>query len=277
MMSSLTKKHYLSSEEIKETELDILLCLQEICAKYDLKLYLCGGTLLGAVRHHGFIPWDDDIDVCLPRPDYERLIQIIHRESVLPEYYKMLCFEDQTFTHPAMKIIDIRTVIEYDFFDERPDSGLWIDILPVDGLPDSRARIKKLYRKTAVYRELLSLSLAKPGTGKTKLKGVLKYIFVPLARIPGTKFYAARLRRIAVENTYQDSDTVGIITWGLYGDREAMSKAAFEKPIEVMFENHVFQAPSCTKKYLRNLYGDYMKLPPADKRKTHDMKVYLDI
>ena len=88
----------LNLQEIQKIGLDILLILKKICDEENIKLYLSGGTLLGAVRHSGFIPWDDDIDVCMPRPDYNRLISVLHQKDKLPRHLQMICFEDGNFT-----------------------------------------------------------------------------------------------------------------------------------------------------------------------------------
>ncbi len=263
----------LELQQIKKIELEMLSTLSLICQKNKLKLYLCGGTALGAIRHKGFIPWDDDIDVCLSRPDYEKLRKVLKDRKNLPSFYKMISFEDGTFKLPLMKMIDTRTKCEYDYLEGEEDSGLWIDILPVDGLPDSQKEIEKIYYKVTILRRLAALGTAKIGSGKTKMKERMKYVIVPIIRKIGSKTFSKKIRDLAVSNNYEKSKKVGIITWGLYGTSEVMDKEEFEKQIDVIFEDQTYKVASCIDEYLHNLYGDYMQLPPENKRKRHDMKV----
>ena len=264
---------YLTLDQIKQCELDILTTIDKICESYGLKLYLAGGTALGAVRHKGFIPWDDDIDVCLPRPDYEKLNSLLKDSEILPPYYHAVSLENSTYNMPFMKVVDTRTSCSFDFLEEGDANGLWIDILPVDGLPDDEKAIRKIYKKAGTLRRIAALGSAKTGAGKTKAKTLLKYVLVPAAKAIRSEFISNEIRKIATANKYELSKKVGIITWGLYGPAEAMEKSQFEIPKEVSFEGHTFNVASCIDSYLHNLYGDYMKLPPEDKRKTHDMKV----
>ena len=141
----------LNLDEIKKTELDILLELQKVCDAHGLRLYLAGGSLLGAIRHKGFIPWDDDIDVCMPRPDYMKLI---HLEDEFSKHLKLVCYENGTDSYPFMKLIDTRTKVKEKYMQEDASSSLWVDILPVDGLPDKEEEIEKIYKKTNFYRKL---------------------------------------------------------------------------------------------------------------------------
>ena len=168
----------LTLAQIKETELEILLVLDRICRENDLKYSMCAGTLLGAVRHQGFIPWDDDIDICMPRPDYMRLIEMNRKGSALPPYLKLCCYEDGTLESPYMKIMDLRTYIREENYTQRDVRSLWIDVFPVDGLPDSEQETRRLYRRALLLCKLSVAAVVHTGYGKTRLKRILKPLVV---------------------------------------------------------------------------------------------------
>src|SRR3712207_1450255 len=134
----------LTSDQIKKVELGILLELQRVCTEHHLRLYLCGGTLLGAVRHKGFIPWDDDIDVCLPRPDYEKLIRL-SRQGVFQKNFTVHCGENHNFQFPFLKVMDNRTRLNQEYMLDQEEDGLWVDVLPVDGLPENENELDRIY------------------------------------------------------------------------------------------------------------------------------------
>lgn len=264
-------KKRLSLNQIKKIELDILIYFDKYCCEHGLRYYLAGGTLLGAIRHRGFIPWDDDIDVCMPRADYEYLI------SNFDEYknFKLLTYCSGTIDRPFLRLVNKDTIVEWSYFDNKLDNNIWIDIFPVDGLPNDYNEVKKIYKTCDVYRKVLVLTDVKLGEGKSIVKKYAKYILKPLANIYGKHRCINNIEKIAAQYPYNESNYVGIVTWGLYGAGERMPKSEFEKPIEVEFEGYKFPAFSCWDSYLKGLYGDYMQLPPVEKRKTHDMVAYL--
>lgn len=257
---------------IKKREFEILLELNFFCEKYNLKFSLSGGTLLGAIRHKGFIPWDDDIDVCMPRKDYEFFVKNF---STVRTNLKVRCNLLNNFNVPFAKIIDTDTIIDSKFDESEINKHLWIDIFPVDGLPEDIDKVKEIYSKCNFYRTILLLQDAKLGEGTTFFRKYAKYLLKPLAKLYGKKRCVDRLEEIAKSNPYETSKYVGAVTWGLYGVGERMLKSEFEKSVEVEFEGYKFPAFSCWDSYLTGLYGDYMQLPPVEKRKTHNMTVYL--
>lgn len=263
----------ISLEEIKKIELDILINFDAFCKENNLKYYLSGGTLLGAIRHKGFIPWDDDIDVCMPRKDYEKLIKIFPYK--FKDKYILKATEKNNFISPFTKIVDSRTVIDLKYVKNKFEKSLWIDIFPVDGLPSNKKKIKEIYIKVSFYRKLLVLNTAKFKTSKGKL---LKQIFKPfaifIAKLIGVKFLIKKIENIALSNSYDKSEYVGAVTWGLYGIGECMKKSEFEKVVYVDFEGYKFPTFSCWDSYLRGLYRNYMELPPVEKRKTHEIEAY---
>ncbi|SEI96981.1 lipopolysaccharide cholinephosphotransferase [Kandleria vitulina] len=263
----------LNLDEIKKTELDILLELQKVCDAHGLRLYLAGGSLLGAIRHKGFIPWDDDIDVCMPRPDYMKLI---HLEDEFSKHLKLVCYENGTDSYPFMKLIDTRTKVKEKYMQEDASSSLWVDILPVDGLPDKEEEIEKIYKKTNFYRKLLKLNWANPNEGKTRLKRMLKRFVIPFAKIYGIDKCNKKILEQAYKVPFDKANKAGVVTWGLYGKGEAMDKEKFLKSDDVLFEGYTFKAMSCWDEYLTGIYGNYMELPPIEKRQTHEMHVTLE-
>lgn len=262
----------LSLKEIQQRELTMLLLFSRFCKDHGLCCYLCGGTLLGAIRHKGFIPWDDDVDVMMPRPDYINLMEIWNTEKERTSPYKLISDMKGSLLRPFAKLIDTGTLVRDPY--KKIETGLWIDILPVDGLPDDLGMVRKIYKKNEYYRAILKLSDCRLGAGKSMLRKYAKYLLKPMSRLYGVERCISRLNHCAQDYPFTQSRFVGVVSNGLYGAGERMPKSEFVKEALVTFEGHEFKAPSCWDSYLHGIYGDYMTLPPVNQRKTHNMTAF---
>ena len=267
----------LSPDEVKSIEKNLLVQFDKLCEHNGLYYTLCGGTLLGAVRHKGFIPWDDDIDVLMPRPDYDRLVNNQDIDfSILPDYCSLANWKQKTHDYPFLKLIDNRTKIEIPYLNENYKAkNIWIDIFPIDGNPDNEDELIKLYKKAIFYRQLIRLKTANPLAGKSRTKRLLKPILVALVKILDNYKLCDKLDSIAKSYSFDEHDKIGGVLWG-YGPQERIDKKAYLVPIKICFEDLLFNAPSNYHEYFTGLYGDYMKLPPVEKRITHEMTCYID-
>ena len=145
------KRKKLNSDEVKKIELQLLLKFDELCKKHDLQYSLCGGTLLGAIRHKGFIPWDDDIDVMMPRDDFEKLLKL-EKTQASDQVEKLVSWKSGKSIYPFIKMINTKTVLKEKYLDKEYTTGVWIDIFPIDGMPEDQKIVDKKYKKVIFYK-----------------------------------------------------------------------------------------------------------------------------
>ena len=257
----------LSLEELKKVEFDILKHFVAFCNKHNIKYYLSNGTLLGAVKYKGFIPWDDDIDVFVPREDYDRLLKIYEDSA----QYKLFSFEkDGRFHYPFAKLCDMSTkkvLPEFRSCDAIP--GVEIDIFPLDCWNSNYIKAQKEAR--SISRDLLCLQASQyiksPVKNKMKLL-VWKCVAVYAILRTGNHFKKKIISK-SKANQQDNPAYVGCKSWCIYGEREIIPAEVFADTVEVEFEGETFKAPIGYDTYLRSLYGDYWQDPPLEKQKTH--------
>lgn len=264
-------------KEIQMISLEILKFIDKICRKNKITYSICGGTLLGAIRHKGFIPWDDDIDIMMPRPEYERFLQIMDEDSNTNNKYKCLHYgkEFPNYYYRFAKVVDLSTKLEESTLINNDDLGIFVDVFPVDGIDNKKA--KKYVKKSTFYARMLDHSCRI----KTQYKNVpffkyliKKFILTPISKIFGSKYWLKKHENYVKSFNTQDFEYGNLYSGGS-GIKEMFPIKYFSDLTEIKFEDSVFFAIKEYDKYLCRAYGDYMALPPPEKRVTHhDFKIY---
>lgn len=275
MKTECKNKKTLSLEEIKKKELEILISFSIFCKNNSLKYYLAYGTLLGSVRHQGFIPWDDDIDVFMPRPDYEKFIMLTGFNQI-KENLETRLYRDckNPNIYPFVKLIDTNTVVFEKGKRKKDVSGLWIDVFPLDGYPKSKDEAVIIFQRYKKLRNIYDLAATNPWVSqKTLLKKIIKTFIAPLVKLYGIKRMCKKIEENAKTISYDASELVADFTWGDTADC-FMRKSELEPAEEMLFEGHYFSVPSCWKNYLELNFGDYMTLPPEEERIPHGFAAY---
>lgn len=252
-------------EKLKKVEVELLKTFIEICQKYHLTYYLTGGTLLGAIRHKGFIPWDDDIDICMKRSDYIKFKNVVNKE--LPSYYFFQdCNSDINYKMTYAKIRDSRTTfIENSSKNTDINHGVYIDIFPLDNLPKSkylRRKMITLRRGVNSYCQS-SLNVYKPISTRIK-QFFLSFFFL----FQSSQKVINRFDKLCLKYGNKDSDKI-ICYGGIYGNKDIFNSEWFNSTCEVEFEHIKVSAPIGYDAILKQLYKDYMSLPPVEKRVPH--------
>lgn len=256
--------------ELKTIELEILTNVANLCDSLGLRYSICGGTLLGAIRHKGFIPWDDDIDMFMPRPDYNKLISYCKNNETA---FDLLCFEtNPDYGYLFAKAMDKNTVIyEENGNPTNLDMGVYIDIFPIDGLADTYEESKKLFSKTSFKREMLvAKNWKRYFRSKTKAwyYEPIRFAFFVVSRFVSRKKLIASIQKQYAHIDF-DSCKYAATVCGAYRLKEIMPMEVYQPYTELEFEGRKFKAMQAWDTYLKNIYGDYMQLPPEDKRVTH--------
>ena len=260
----------MSTETMRAVQIDMLNAFADYCDANELRYYLSGGTLLGAVRHKGFIPWDDDIDVNMPRPDCEKLQEMTG--GVLGKYLIKAPTVDTTVRCEYWRIYDTETVIENTMGGSSKIPiyhPIFIDIFPIEGLPDSKVRTKWHYMKIGIIRKMKRVASLEHPAGKTIYAHMFHIIMTPLAKIVGYSRWQNMLQKEAIKYKFDDCNYVGVVTAWVHAEEEKMLKADYLPPVEVQFENRTYHAPANYDYYLSSLYGNYMKIPPKRKQVSH--------
>lgn len=256
---SLVEMTLLDETAIRKIQLEITIYLKELCKKHGLKYYMTGGTLLGAVRHKGYIPWDDDIDITIPMPDYKKLIELIiadDKYDVFSTYN-----EPDACSYFYMKIIDRNTVMklwEYPFL---TTSGVSIDVFPLIGLPKRMDETRKFFNRVRHLNTVFSNSFLETMEADEEMRE-----------------YRRNLRNQVVsmieQYNYYESENTGYIL-SKYWEKDIMPRAVYRDDIEMEFEDITLAAPVGYAEYLERIFGDYMQLPPKKEQYvTHNYNVY---
>lgn len=259
----------ISTTEVKRIELDILEYVKKKCEKYGLTYFLSYGTLLGAIRHKGFIPWDDDIDICMPREDYEQFLLLMKQEG--KQRYKLLIPNVDGYYYEFAKVVDKRTVVKEKGVIQGKDMGIWIDIFPLDGVPKCY-KMNRLIMNFFVYCRVASVYTVMPPV-PCKILYPLFFLFWKFTRVCGWHFFLNLINNKAIQYKYKDASRVTCLI-DPDSNKCFFPKEMFQqlKPIE--FEGKYYLAPVEYDKYLVGLYGNYMQIPPVEQRVGHAFVAY---
>ncbi len=255
-------------QEIQQIALKILIHIDQVCQEHRLKYFIVDGTLLGAVRHQGFIPWDDDIDIWMPREDYDRLTAVMEAET--NGRYKMLNIDTAPwYRYGFGKVIDTHTLLVEDL-GYSGKMGVFVDVFPYDGLPGKTEEEYAPFVKKCQYLVSQRGSACCTwkrfiGEGKPSFSKALKW---STRKLYGARRILKQLDKLCRTYSPSGASMVGCLCDG-YRLRDIMPAEVVEETTDLMFEGIPVKAPAGYLQYLKTLYGDYTKLPPEEERVTH--------
>ena len=249
--------------ESRAVQIGLLEEVDKYCEKNNLTYYMSYGTLLGAVRHKGFIPWDDDIDIAMPYPDYSKFCSNYKGEFFKVNHWK----SNPDFYCNFAKFEDTRT-ISFEDVSQNYTIGINIDIAPIIGLPDNLKKAQHYFNRIMFYRRLLTLKKIRFKKERTLVKQIVLLLSkAPLMLLPN------RLINRIIDNKckkYPYETSKYIICVGSFNPvKEIMEKKKLGKTVKLVFENRAFSAPDGYDAWLTYMFGDYMQLPPEEKRVSH--------
>ena len=262
--------------EMQEKLYTMMQWFHDFCRKHELKYYMIGGTMLGAVRHEGFIPWDDDMDIGMPRTDYEKMLSLIKVEYC--DKYILESYKDGAadFNYTFAKLYDTDTTLtENNRY--RTQRGIYIDIFPIDKMGESYEEARFVFKKIRMKIDLLNILTL----GYSKRRAFYKNLAIFFARlIPqkliNTKTLIKDIDLLCRSKEDSNGKWMGVFL-GVWGEKEIMPHEYFGNPRLYKFENSQFFGVNMPNEYLANLYNEWNLLPPESNRISHHEYLHIDL
>lgn len=261
--------------DLQQKLLEMLKWFHSFCKDNDLRYYAQGGTVLGAIRHQGFIPWDDDIDVGMPRDDYNKFIELM-KDKPSNVYELETPLSNKDFVYTYCKVYNVNTtLVEHTRY--KTKRGIYLDVFPLDGMGDTEEEMKKRVKFIKSKVNWISAKTCALRKGRKWYKN-LAIIFARCIPefICGWQKTVDRLDKFCAEKSFEDCKYVAN-AYGAWGEKEVALRETYGQPVEVDFEDAKVYVPQDHDQYLRNLYGDWRQLPPEEKRVTHHDFLEIDL
>ncbi len=260
--------------------LEVIKQFQTICERNELSYFPIDGTLLGLVRHQGFIPWDDDVDIGMPRNDFEKLAVIL--ENNLPKemhyrYYKEMDFNAKDIQY-GIRLYSKKAQVKANFYGHEEIEDVNIDIFPIDGMPDGRLRYKIYQFELLVLKAITKLSQITSIRTFVKRPPVERLLIqmgkiLRLDKVLNTKKWYARLDRALQKYPYETAKVVGVF-WSDYRFNEMVPKTCYEPAHMQKFEDVEMPCPANPQQILQQLYGDWQHPPKEGPKQKHPITIY---
>lgn len=267
-------KTYMKMEDIQKVSLEILKSMTDIMDKQGLKYVLAYGTLIGAIRHKGYIPWDDDVDIMMGRPDYEKFIKYYNTHKEEFGHLEVMNMDNnKDYPYMITRVSDSRYEIEVDN-ERKCGLGIFVDIYPLDGIGNTVEEGKSILIESCKYPSSIFLATRKHyhfGTTKGWKKRLLKVPAFIYTHLMGKMYFVNKLNKLLSNLDYEGSKYVGCPAWTNYPYIDVFEKDWIEDRIKWQFDKYEFYIPKEYDKVLRVTYGEYMKLPPEEDRIYHHL------
>lgn len=250
--------------KLHQVQLEMLDEIDRLCSRHGLSYWLDSGTALGAVRHGGFIPWDDDVDIGMMREDYNKFLDIA-KEEMSKDYVIQDNVSEPTYHNFHVKIRKLNTIYPQSYNSNYKYRGIQLDIFPFDFAPNDTIKTKKKFKKLQKYRALCDMA-ARTVLSHNPIKRLVQLII----KIIPTSAYRNRFERLCQKYNVSPTPYVTSHTYRMQRQKVRIFRTEDMVPVKrIAFEDREYSIMNNTDAYLKIMYGDYMKLPPEDKRECH--------
>lgn len=266
------EKKMISLEEQKMLLLEIMDEVDRFCRMNEINYFLLGGSLIGAVRHKGFIPWDDDIDIGMLREDYNKFVTKFPYHN--NKRYKLLSLEtDNKYSYPFGKVIDTKTQLN-EAIDHSDDLGIYVDVFPIDNCLSDYKETCKFLKRVIKYRWIRNAKIIQIGR-RTIIKNIVLILAKAITVTISRRQISEKISKIAQKFKDSNSKYVGQLSGNVYGIKEIWLRDWLKELIPVEFEGRFYFIPKEYHSVLTATFGNYMQLPPEEKRISHhDFEVF---
>lgn len=250
---------------LRKIQIEILDAVSFFCKENNIHYWLDSGTLIGAVRHKGYIPWDDDIDIGMLREDYDKFSNLFNQKQTRYKFKSVTL--DRNFLYPYGKVLDESTIL-YEPDENGQKLSVNIDVFVYDNAPADDELVKKMYDQRDYYRNCFLYQTKQRSPYGKGIKSIPLILLTGIMRLLPSDYYVKKMERLTRKYSNQKTDIIGNFTGFV---RFVCDKSVFDSFVDVEFEGRTYSAPAGYDQWLRAIYGNYMELPPIEKQVSHHL------